>query len=68
MRKPIYLLIICLSVCCTTLAQIKIGTHTFKDGSEYVGELKGKRPHGKGKTTFKNGDIYDYTIRLCLFI
>ena len=31
----------------------------MKDGSTYVGELKGKRPHGKGKLVFENGDLYD---------
>ena len=31
----------------------------LKDGSTYVGEVKGKRPHGKGKKTFPNGDVYE---------
>ena len=34
--------------------EIKIGTHTFKDGSVYTGEIKGRKPHGKGKTLFKS--------------
>ena len=40
-------------------AQIKIGNYSFKDGSVYTGELKGRRPNGKGKTLFKNGDSYE---------
>ena len=31
-------------------AQIKIGNYTFKDGGEYTGELKSRKPNGKGKT------------------
>lgn len=32
----------------------------LKDGSTYVGEVKGKRPHGKGKKTFPNalGNVF----------
>ena len=37
-------------------AQIKIGNYTFKDGGEYTGELKSRKPNGKGKTVIKNGD------------
>ena len=40
-------------------AQLSLGYYKFKDGSEYTGELKGKRPNGKGKTVFKNGDVYE---------
>ena len=44
----------------TSSAQkIKIGTYTFKDGAVYQGDLVGGRPHGKGRTEFKNGDIYE---------
>ena len=30
--------------------EVKIGSYTFKDGSVYTGELKSRKPHGKGKT------------------
>lgn len=40
-------------------AQMSLGYYKFKDGSEYTGELKSRRPNGKGKTVFKNGDIYE---------
>lgn len=43
----------------TFSSEIKIGTHTFKDGSVYTGEMKGRKPNGKGKTVFKNGDVYE---------
>ena len=43
----------------TFSSKIKIGTHTFKDGSVYTGEMKGRKPNGKGKTVFKNGDVYE---------
>lgn len=28
-------------------AQMSLGYYKFKDGSEYTGELKGRRPNGK---------------------
>lgn len=40
-------------------SQMRLGNYVFKDGSEYVGELKGRKPHGNGKTTFVNGDVYE---------
>ena len=40
-------------------APIKIGTYTFRDGAVYTGELKSKKPNGKGKTTFPTGDVYE---------
>ena len=43
----------------TFSSEIKIGTYTFKDGSVYTGEIKGRKPNGKGKTVFKNGDVYE---------
>ena len=50
-----YILLILASVSTMATAQIKIGNYSFKDGSEYTGELKGRKPNGKGKTVFKNG-------------
>ena len=32
---------------------------TLKDGTAYVGEMKGKRPNGQGKAIYKNGDVYE---------
>ena len=40
-------------------SEVKIGTYTFKDGSVYNGEMKGRKPSGKGKTVFKSGDTYE---------
>ena len=57
MKRNAYIFTLLFFIATGASAQIKIGNHTFKDGSEYVGELKGKRPHGKGKTTFRSGDI-----------
>ena len=59
MKKYAYILLILASVSTMATAQIKIGNYSFKDGSEYTGELKGRKPDGKGKTVFKNGDIYE---------
>ena len=41
----------------TFSTEIKIGNYTFKDGSVYTGEMKGRKPNGKGKTVFKNSNI-----------
>ena len=43
----------------TFSTEIKIGNYTFKDGSVYTGEMKGRKPNGKGKTVFKNGDVFE---------
>ena len=43
----------------TFSTEIKIGNYTFKDGSVYTGEMNGRQPHGKGKTVFKNGDVFE---------
>ena len=40
-------------------AQLSLGYYKFKDGAEYTGELKGRRPNGKGRTFFKKGDVYE---------
>ena len=39
--------------------ETRIDTYTFKDGSVYTGEMKGRKPTGKGKTVFKSGDTYE---------
>ena len=60
MRKYIYLLFAFMmwgNV--SSFAQLSLGYYQFKDGSEYTGELKGRRPNGKGRTVYKNGDIYE---------
>ena len=31
-------------------------SHTFSDGSKYVGEVKNGKMHGQGTYTYKNGD------------
>ena len=59
MKKYIYILLLLASVSTLATAQIKIGNYTFKDGGEYTGELKGRKPNGKGKTIYKNGNTYE---------
>ena len=59
MKKYLGLVLLFSMVSLMTFGQIKIGNYRFKDGGEYVGELKGRKPNGKGKTTFKNGDTYE---------
>ena len=39
--------------------EVKIGTNTFKDGSTYNGEMKGRKPYGRGKTIYPNGNTYE---------
>ena len=40
-------------------SEIRIDSYTFKDGSVYTGEMKGRKPNGKGRTVFKSGDVYE---------
>ena len=39
--------------------KMTLGTAITKDGGEYNGELQSGKPHGKGRTTYKNGNIYE---------
>ena len=38
--------------------KVTIGTYTTKDHGHYQGEMMGGKPHGKGVTTYDNGDVY----------
>lgn len=53
MKKYVYILLLLASVSTLATAQIKIGNYTFKDGGEYTGELKGRKPNGKGKNNLQ---------------
>ena len=59
MKRYAYTFVLFFLMTAGASAQIKIGNHTFKNGAEYSGELKGKKPNGKGRTVFKSGDIYE---------
>ena len=60
MKKYTYLLLALMTLgSASASAQLSIGYYKFKDGSEYTGELKGRRPNGKGRTVFLNGDSYE---------
>ena len=59
MKKSIYITFLFATISLMASAQIRIGNYTFRDGGEYVGELKARKPHGKGRTTYANGDFYD---------
>ena len=39
--------------------KITIGTLTTKDGGDYNGEIQSGKPHGKGRTVYKNGNVYE---------
>ena len=58
-KKYIIYAFFLLTIPATVNAQIKIGNYTFKDGGEYTGEMKSRKPNGKGKTVYKNGDAYE---------
>ena len=47
MKRYVYILILLFSTTTGVFAQLKIDNYNFKDGSEYFGALKGKRPPGK---------------------
>ena len=39
--------------------KITLGSCTTKDGGQYKGEMMSGKPEGKGKTLYKNGDVYE---------
>ena len=39
--------------------KISLGSMTTKDGGQYQGEMMLGKPHGKGKVTYKNGNVYE---------
>ena len=49
---PILLLVFSVGVGAETIS------HTFSDGSKYVGEVKGNKMHGRGTYTWPNGHKY----------
>ena len=52
----------------TFSSEIKIGTYTFKDGSVYTGEIKGRKPNGKGKTVFKKASTSKENVKDTVYI
>lgn len=39
--------------------KITLGSCETKDGGFYQGEMVSGKPHGKGRTEYKNGDTYE---------
>ena len=39
--------------------KITLGTYKMKDGGEYKGEMQAGKPHGKGRTVWKDGDVFE---------
>ena len=39
--------------------KMTLGSCTLKDGGEYKGEMMAGKPHGKGKTVWKDGDTFE---------
>ena len=59
MKKYTYLLLALMTLgSASASAQLSIGYYKFKDGSEYTGELKGRRPNGKGVSVEKDGSSF----------
>ena len=50
--------------------KITLGSCKTKDGGTYQGEMVAGKPHGKGKTVYKNGDTYEghYVMGFILFL
>ena len=46
--------------------KITLGTCQTKDGGEYSGEMAGGKPHGKGKATYKNGNVYEGSLTISM--
>jgi hypothetical protein len=39
--------------------KLTLGSTTTKDGGQYQGEMMQGKPHGKGKVTYNNGNVYE---------
>ena len=39
--------------------RVSLGSCITQDGGQYKGEIVSGRPHGKGTTIYKNGDVYE---------
>ena len=63
--KPIhvrnkYIIILLLHLSTTLFGQtVEIGSCITKDGGNYYGQMFRGKPNGKGKTTYKKGDVYE---------
>ena len=58
--KNYILLLFCAALPLICSAQkITLGSCETKDGGTYQGEMASGKPHGKGKTVYKNGDTYE---------
>ena len=44
-------------ICGAAEAQLSVGNYKFKNGAEYSGELKRRKPNGLGRTVYPNGDM-----------
>ena len=57
-----YSIALCLFLACGATeveAQLSVGYYKFKNGAEYTGQLKRRRPNGMGRTVYPNGDLYE---------
>ena len=59
MRKHIIYTLFCMLPLTVVAQKISLGTCETHDNGIYQGEMLGGKPHGKGKTTFSNGDTYE---------
>jgi hypothetical protein len=46
-------------MCPVHAQKITLGSCITKDKGEYNGEMSAGKPNGKGKTVWKNGDVYE---------
>ena len=59
MKKYITTIIIAALPLLGSAQKITLGSATTKDGGDYQGELLAGKPHGKGRTTWENGNTYE---------
>ena len=57
--RYILLTLLATSAVFTQAQKITLGTCKLKDGGEYKGEMQAGKPHGKGRTVWKDGDVFE---------
>ena len=57
--RYIFLFILLAATSMAMAQKVTLGACTTKDGGEYKGEMQSGKPHGKGITKWKNGNVFE---------
>ena len=57
--RYIIITIMAMGAVAVSAQRITLGSCKMKDGGSYQGEMQAGKPHGKGRTTWKDGDVFE---------